>query len=172
MVAINKIFQTPAGEQKMHNLSIGEYDVVIETGPSYATKRMEASASIEKVIKAYPQLMGIAGDILLGDMDWPGAKELSERFKKTLPPNLIDDEKKMPVPPQAQAQMQQMNTMIQQLTSSLQTANTIIENKKLELASKERIELAKLQMGAEETLLKSWKRSCSIQSGTADCYSG
>lgn len=154
IVALNKIFQGPDGKNKIHDLTIGEYDVAIETGPSYATKRLEAAASMEKVIKAYPQLMGIAGDILVGAMDWAGADELAERIKKTIPPNLLEDDKKIPIPPQAQAQMQQMNTMIQSLTQSLNTANAIIENKKLELASKERIELAKLQMGAEETLLK------------------
>ena len=154
IVALNKIFQTPGGQQKMHNLAIGEYDVVVETGPSFATRRAEAAASIEKTVKAFPQLMSVASDILIKNMDWPGADELAERLKKTIDPKLLADDKANPVPPQAQAQMAQMNAMIQQLTQSLNMANQVIENKKLELASKERIELAKLQMGAEETLLK------------------
>jgi hypothetical protein len=154
IVAINKIFIGEDGNHKMHNLSVGEYDVVVETGPSYATKRMESAASIEKVIKAYPQLMQTASDILISNMDWPGASELAARLKKTIPPQLLEDDKKVPIPPQVQSQMQQMNAMIQQLTQSLTVANQVIENKKLELASKERIEMAKLQLSAEETLLK------------------
>jgi hypothetical protein len=155
LVSLNKIFNAPDGKQMIHDLSVGEYDVVVETGPSFATKRMEAAASIEKVIKAYPQLMTVASDILIGDMDWPGASELAARLKKTIPSNLLDDPKNPnPVPPQAQAQMQQMQSMIQSLSQSLTTANQIIENKKLELASKERIELAKLNVNMETTLLK------------------
>lgn len=155
IVTLNKVFQEDGGgKSKMHDLSIGEYDIVVETGPSYATRRMEAAASIEKMVKAWPQIMGAAGDIMIRNMDWPGADEVAERIKKTMPPNLLEDDKKNPIPPQAQAQMQQMNTMIQQLTQSLNMANQVIENKKLELASKERIEFAKLQMSAEELMFK------------------
>lgn len=155
MVAINQVFQNKHGGAQRHDLSIGKYDVAVETGPSYATKRMEAAASLEKVLRAYPQLMQIAGDILVQNMDWPGARELSERIKKTIPPNLLEDSKDNPVPPQAQAQMAQMGQMIQQLSEKSHELAQIIENKKLELASKERIEMAKLQMAAEQTLFKS-----------------
>ena len=154
LVALNKIFMKPNGEQKMHNLSTGEYDVIVETGPSYATKRMEMAAYSEKLVKAFPQLMQIAGDIVIGESDLPGAKEMAARIKKTIDPKLIDDDKQEPIPPRAQAQMQQMNTMITQLTQSLQTANQVIENKKLELASRERTEYAKLNVDIEKTLLK------------------
>lgn len=155
MVALNKIFEGPDGKDKMHNLAVGEYDIVVETGPSYATKRMEMAAFSEKMVKAYPQLMQIAGDLIIGESDMPGASELANRFKKTIDPKLLEDDKKAPaIPPQVQAQMQQMNQMIQQLTQSLGTANQVIENKKLELASKERIELAKLNVGIEKTLLE------------------
>jgi chaperonin cofactor prefoldin len=150
VVPINQVFHE-GPDRKMHNLSIGKYDVVVETGPSYATKRQEAANQMEKITHAYPQLMNIAGDLMLKNMDWPGASEMAERFKKTIPPNLLDDKNKQ-IPPQVQAQMQQMQQMITQLSTSLQAANQVIENKKLELASKERIELSKIQASAEETL--------------------
>lgn len=154
MTAINQIFTDKKGQSKRYDLSIGKYDVVVETGPSYATKRIEAAHSIEKVIQSYPQLMQIAGDLLISNMDWPGAKELGDRLKKTIPPDLLEDDNQPQIPPQAQAQMQQMQSMIVSLTKSLNDANQHIANKKLELASKERIEMAKLQVQAETTLLK------------------
>ena len=154
MVPINQIFGE-GPDKKHHNLGIGKYDVIVDSGPSFATRRQEAAQSIEKLIGHYPALMQVAGDLMVRNMDWPQSQEVADRLKKTIPPNLLDDGKNQPqIPPQVQAQMQQMNTMVQSLTKSLTVANGIIENKKLELASKERIEMAKLQMGAEETLLK------------------
>lgn len=153
-VAINQVFATGSGAQKRHDLSIGRYDVVVETGPSYATKRMEAAASLEKVLRAYPQMMQIAGDILVGNMDWPGARELAERIKKTIPPNLLAEDKDNPIPPQAKAQMDQMSQMIQQLSNQAHMLVQERDNKKLELASKERIEMFKVQAAIEQTLFK------------------
>lgn len=154
MVAINQVFKNAHGEEMRHDLSIGKYDAAIETGPSYATKRMEAAASLEKVLHAYPEIMKIAGDILVGNMDWPGARELSERLKKTIPPELLSNDNDDPIPPQAKAQIAQMAQVINQLSQKSHELAMLIENKKLELASKERIESAKLQMAAEITLLK------------------
>lgn len=153
MVAINQIFEE-GGQQKRHDFSIGKYDVAVETGPSYATKRMEAAASLEKVIRAYPELMKIAGDLLVQNMDWPGAHELAARLRKTIPPNLLDNDNEMPIPPHVQAQLSQAMAMLDQFSKQNAMMSDIIEKKKLELASKEKIEFAKLQMAAEIALLK------------------
>lgn len=154
MTSINQLFTDKKGNQMRYDLSVGQYDVIVETGPSYATKRIEAAHSIEKVIQSYPELMRIAGDLLIDNMDWPGAKDLAARLKKTIPPDLLQDDQQPEIPPAAQAQMQQMQQMILSLTQSLNAAKQHIENKKLELASKERIELAKIEAQIEQTLLK------------------
>lgn len=77
---------------KVYDLGAGRYDVTVSVGPSYQTKRLEAVASIMALVSAYPQVMQSCGDLLVGQMDWPMAKQLSERLKKTLPPQLLDED--------------------------------------------------------------------------------
>jgi hypothetical protein len=75
------------------NLATGQYDVTITTGTSYTTRRVEAAQAMMEAVQVFPQLMGIAGDIIAKAQDWPGAQELAERLRKTIPPNLLEGEK-------------------------------------------------------------------------------
>ncbi len=154
IIRINEVF-TYKGEDKIFDLGKGKYDVAVDTGPSFATKRQEAAASMLDLSKAAPQLMQSAGDLLVKNMDWPGATEIAERLKKTLPPGLADENKdKPPLPPEVQAQMQQMNQMIEKLTEHLNAANDTLKTKSMELESKERIEFAKLEVQLQVEQMK------------------
>lgn len=139
------------GKPLLYQLDAGKYDVTVDVGPSYASKRQEAAASMLELSKASPMVMQVAPDLLVKNMDWPGAQEIAERFKKTLPPGLADDpsKKQAPLPPQVQSQMQQMDQMIAQLTEQLHAAQDTIEMKRVELESKERIEMKKLEVQVE-----------------------
>ncbi|HUP81269.1 MAG TPA: portal protein, partial [Pirellula sp.] len=144
MVKINQETEFK-GENKFFKFDQGKYDVAIDEGPSFATKRQEAVQSMLAFVQAYPAAAQLVGDLMVKNMDWPGANEISERLKKSLPPGIADqaDEKK-PLPPQVQAQMQQMNQVIEQLTEQLVHRTKQIESKTLELESRERIEMAKI----------------------------
>lgn len=149
IVELNKIFMKN-GESVKYDLSLGEYDIAISQGPSFATKRQEAVSSMLDLVKSAPQTMQMVMDLLVKNMDWPGAQEISERLKKLLPPGIAetDADKQAPIPPQIKQQMQQMNTMIQNLSQQLSVASNEIKTKRFELESKERIEMAKLQTAA------------------------
>lgn len=137
------------GKSFLYDLSVGEYDVIVDVGPSYATKRQEAVQSMLDMSKAYPPIAQFAGDLMIKNMDWPGAQEIAERIKKMLPPQLQDQkEGQPPIPPEVQQQMQQMSQMVEQLTQQLQKAQDERDQKTLELESKERIEFAKLETQA------------------------
>ena len=106
--------QNEQGEiQKIFNLSVGRYDVVCDVGPSYATKRQESAESMIELVRSYPNIMPIAGDLLVKNLDWPGADKISERLKKMLPPQLQEAQEGQD-PQMAQAQ-QQMTQMAQQM---------------------------------------------------------
>lgn len=139
------------GKDVLYALDAGVYDVTVDVGPSFASKRQEAVASMMEVTKAYPPLAQFAGDLMVKNMDWPGAAEIADRLKKTLPPGLADDPEKKgkALPPEAQAQMQQMSQMIEQLTGKLNEASDTIQQKRIELESKERIEFKKLEVQLE-----------------------
>ncbi|MBL7545614.1 MAG: hypothetical protein JNL11_17475 [Bdellovibrionaceae bacterium] len=153
IVRINEMFNYK-GEMKKFDFSIGQYDVVCEEGPGFATKRQESQASMLELSKVSPQIMNAAPDLIVKNMDWQGASDIAERLRKTLPPGLVDDPEQKPLPPQVQAQMQQMDQMIQQLTEQLNKQNELVNTKRMELESKERVENAKLKNNLDIEMLK------------------
>lgn len=74
------------------DITVGKYDVVLDTGPSFMTQRMEAQEAMMTLIQTAPDLMGVIGDLVAKNMDWPGAHEIAERLKKTMPPELIKED--------------------------------------------------------------------------------
>lgn len=133
------------GEKVHYKLGVGKYDVSVETGPSFATKRQEAASAMIEIAKAAPNVMTVAPDLFVKNLDIPGAAEIADRLKKTLPPGIVEDPNQKPLPPEVQAQMQQMSQMIEQLTAALNEANETIRTKRLELESREKIEAMKLE---------------------------
>ncbi len=153
MVPVNQKF-SQGGKDIFHDLSAGKYDVTVTTGPSYTTKRQEAAAAMLDFTKALPQTAQIVSDLIARNMDWPGAEQIADRLKKTLPPGIADqdDKNKQPIPPQAQAQMQQMDQMIAKLTQELTAASEEIKTDKFKVDSRERIEMAKIKANLEITM--------------------
>lgn len=149
LVPINQEFQDESGQVVKHDLGAGKYDVTIDTGPSYATRRQEAATAMLELSKSIPAIGQAAPDLMLKAMDVPGASDLAERMKKTLPPNLIDDPKAKQIPPQVQAQMAQMGQMLDQATQQLNQLKDEREQKLIEIESKERIEMKKLEVQLE-----------------------
>lgn len=133
------------GKPKRFDLAnkTARYDVQVTTGPSYATKRQEAVNSILQLVQAFPQIMGVAGDLLVSYMDWHGAKEVAKRLKALLPPAVQQQEQAQngQADPQIQAKLVQVLQQNQQLANALHQAVTTIETKKMDLDSKERIAL-------------------------------
>lgn len=144
LVQINKEFQNDKGEAEIYDLTKGKYDLTVTTGPTFSTRRQEASQSMIEMTQAYPKLAEVGGDIMVRNQDWPGAQELAERLKKMLPPQLQETDENA-IPPQVQGQLEQMGQMIQMLTESLNKTQDTIDNKKAELESKERIENLKAE---------------------------
>lgn len=157
VVRINQEFEKPNGEVVNYFLSRGKYDVSVETGPSYATKRAEASFNMMEMARAYPPLMEIAGDLVTKNFDWPGATEISERMKM-LPSiaAVAKDPNQKPLPPQVQAQLAQQGQMIEQLSAQLAAATQEIQTKKFELESKERIANLNAEIKVKTELLKQY----------------
>ena len=113
------------------DLGKGKYDIVVETGPSYSTKRVEASESMMAFVQAVPAAGQVAADLIAKAQDWPLADELAERLKKALPPGFADEDdpdKMTPEQQQAKAMQAQQAQMAQQMQ---------LQGAQLELASAE-----------------------------------
>jgi CheY-like chemotaxis protein len=105
----------------IYNPGVGTYDVVVKTGPSYSTKRQEAGEAMQQMTQANPELWHVIGDLLVSNMDWPGAEEMAKRLKATLDPKVVEADSS-DIPPQVIAQMKQKDQDLQQLQQALQHA--------------------------------------------------
>lgn len=119
---------TAAAQQavsRIYDLTTGRYDVVVEAGPSFTTRREEAAMQMTELMRAYPPAAPLIADMLAKNMDWPGAEEIAARFKAMLP---------QPVQGQ-NPEVQQAQAAIQQLQQQLAQANTdkSIEARKLDI---------------------------------------
>lgn len=107
----------------IYNVGVGTYDVVCDSGPSYATKRDEAANMMLALTQANPTLFQTIGDLMMKNMDWPGAEEISKRLQMMLPPELqatAQGEKVDPGVIQAQRMMDQMAGQMEQMSQELQ----------------------------------------------------
>jgi hypothetical protein len=174
-------------DPKSPNLAVGNYDVAITTGASYTTRRVEAAQAMMEAIQVYPELMQIAGDIVVKAQDWPGAEELSERLQKTVPPQLLSDKEKaemgnqpdingmMQQQAQMQEQMQEGMQKLQQLTQENQILKTQMAAKEKEnqiahfKAETERLKvLADIAAADKEAEIDMLKHEAEIETGHLD----
>ena len=111
---------------RIYDVGVGKYDLVVTVGPSYSTKRQEAVASMLELAKTFPPLVEVAGDLLVKNMDWPGAQNIAKRLRIILPPQIqesLDEEGNSmpnPIPFQIQQQLQQLQAMNEELTNLVQ----------------------------------------------------
>ena len=118
---------------KIYNPSVGKYDVVVTTGPSYMTKRQEAMDAMSQILQGNPNLWAVAGDLFVKNMDWPGADEMAERLRKTIDPAVLADQDEDPALQAAQQQMQAMGQEMEQMFQMLQNVNQSMEAQKLRI---------------------------------------
>jgi len=102
----------------LNDVTVGQYDVVMDTGPGYNSKRAEAVDSMMSLLGADPSLMQQAGDLIFRNMDFPGADIIADRLAAVNPLSQIDE--KSEVPPQAQMMIAQGKQQIQQLQQQIQ----------------------------------------------------
>lgn len=76
--------------QKIYDLTVGKYDVVVSIGPSYTTQRDESASMMMEFLKVVPMAGPVIADLVAKNMDWPGADEITKRLKALLPPGMAD----------------------------------------------------------------------------------
>lgn len=130
--AVNKIEQDGVVIEKIYNPGVGKYDVVATTGPGYATKRQEALEAMAQLLQGNPQLWQVAGDLFVKNMDWPGAQEMSKRFKKTIDPKLLSEGDDNPALQAANQQIQAMGQEMEQMHQMITNIGKSFESQTLQ----------------------------------------
>ena len=151
LVTINEAKQNEQGVwEVLHDTTIGQYDVVMETGPGYNSKRQAAVEAMMPLFTGNPDLFQMAGDLMFRNMEFPGAEVIADRLAAANPLAQIDE--KSDIPPQVQMQLAQGKQQVQQLTQQLQA---------MQLAMKQRQDIEQVKQEAEtkRVLIKETNRA-------------
>ena len=111
----------------LNDVTVGEYDVVMDTGPGYNSKRQEASDAMMQLFAAEPQLIQVAGDLLVRNMDFPGADVIADRMAVNNPLAQLDD--MSDIPPAIQMKLKQGQAQVQALTQQLQQMQLMVKQR-------------------------------------------
>jgi len=136
-------------EVKSFNPKLGRYEVTVTIGPSFATKRVEASRGMLEFGKFFPAAAPMIADLVAKNQDWPEAEQLATRLAKALPPGMadIDDSDLSP----------QVKAMLQGLKQQLEQANQEKQQLMLQINSQDKdraIAQDKIDKDYEAKLLK------------------
>lgn len=94
------------GFEQVFDLTVGKYDVTVESGPSYTTKRDEAREGMAQMMQSAPQIVPLVADLFAASQDWPQKEKIAKRLQAILPPEIKAQEEeetgdgKMPMAPQ------------------------------------------------------------------------
>lgn len=111
----------------LNDVTVGKYDVVMETGPGYNSKREAAVEAMMPLVGANQKLFEVAGDLVFRNMDFPGADTIADRLAAINPLAQIDE--KSDVPPQVQMQLAQNKQQMQQMQQQLQQMQMMIKQR-------------------------------------------
>ena len=160
LVNINQPSQDDQGVYKvMHDMTVGQYDVVMDTGPGFNSKRQAAVDAMMPLVNGNPELFKVAGDLVFRNMDFPGADVIADRLAASNPMSQIDD--KSPVPPQVQMQLKQNQAQMQQMQEQMQQMQMVI---------KQRQDIEQVRQDAEtkRTLIKETNRAHGLELTNAE----
>jgi hypothetical protein len=111
----------------VYRLDVGKYDLVVTTGPSFTTKRQEASEFLTNALQSAraPEMSVVLTYLALKSNDWAGADEATEMVKKMLPPGLLPadgQDQQQELPPEVKAMMDQLKHAVGQAHGQLEAA--------------------------------------------------
>ena len=111
----------------LNDMTVGQYDVVMDTGPGYNSKRQEAVDSMMPILAADPSLMQTCGDLVFRNMDWPGADVIADRLAAANPLAQIDEHSD--IPPQVQMQLAQAKKQVADMQQQMEAMQMMIKQR-------------------------------------------
>jgi Phage P22-like portal protein len=91
-VTINKTVGNLGDPFIINDISQGKFDIRVKTAPSFVSAREQAKEALTQLVASQPELMAVIGDLYFESMDFPGAKKIAARLKKTMDPKLLGDD--------------------------------------------------------------------------------
>jgi hypothetical protein len=129
-------------------IEVGDYDIDINTGPSFAVQKDMALEFFQQTLQASPQLFPLIADLWAKNLDIQYQEQIVERFKTIVPPQILAKEEGKELPPQPpspQEQAMQMEMKMKQAELQEKQAELQLRADQHQL-DRERHQLEKLQM--------------------------
>jgi hypothetical protein len=137
--------------QVWNDISVGQFDLEVTTGPAFATKRLEAADKLMKLAQAMPDKMAVAIDLLVKSLDIPYGEKIAERMGLAFIPPGMDADLDKKRAEMAQAQGPQQPDPMQEL--AVAGAMEEVRNKAADTAKKlaetDKIEAQTAQVGQD-----------------------
>jgi hypothetical protein len=150
VVTVNQQYHDEkTGMDRLYDLTCGEYDVVVDTSTAYETKRIESLDILSKFMTSFPPAAQAIGDLLAKNLDIPEAREMADRLRRMVPPNLLED----PNQPDNGIDEAQVRAIIADL-EALQQQLKMTESEKAQLEQMLGQATAELKSKQEETQVK------------------
>lgn len=153
-ITLNKLIgETENGEPIRENaLDDEDYDIEIDTGPSFAVQRDIALEYFQATTATNPQVFNLIADLWADNLDIQQREQVKERLKTLVPPDVLaKSEGNPPPPPQPNPQAQLMQMEIQSKMAEIKN-----KQEKLELEKQQHeLEKAELLLKAQEIQLDS-----------------
>lgn len=145
----------------IYQLGVGKYDVVCDVGASYSSKRQETADKLIEVVQAQPELMAVVGDLIFEALDLPMGKEIADRLKSQMPPELLGED------PMAE-KLKAADAAMQQLQDQLMTYQAALDNKKKDTEFEQHIEVKKLDIENRKLAIEAQKTAAEIEKMRAE----
>ena len=140
----------------LNRIETGEFDVEIDTGPSFAVQKEIALEMFAQTLQAFPQAFPLIADLWAANLDIQFCPQIKERFKTLVPPEILAKESGQPAqpkPPSPQDQAMQMQTQLAQAELQLKQQQVQERGAKLQLEQQQHeLDKAKLAMDAQKMM--------------------
>ena len=127
-----------------NDIGVGDFDVEINSGPSFAVQKEVALEFFQETMANNPQIFPLIADLWAGNLDIQQMEQVKERLKTLVPPKIIAKEEGKELPPQGPNPQEMM------MQAELQAKMAEVKNKQAEV----QVKMQKVQLEQEELELK------------------
>ena len=136
--------------KRIYRVNTGKYDVTVNVGPSYASKRQETVQLMLELARVMPQTMAAGADLLVQSIDGPNMDKLAKRLRKAMG---IEDEEASP----EQMALQQASKAVEMLQGQLGEMEKRLQDKMRSENMDYDIERRKLQLDERKVSIDEFK---------------
>ena len=135
-----------------YDLTKGEYDIIVTTGPAFSSKRQAAYDALKGIMDAIPNAP--IGDLVAGQVDSPIARQASARLKAMLPPEILaatgEDNQNDMAPKELVQKVQSENAQLQIALKKMDAEKAELEAKLHQVMDDSIVQLKKAHMEDEQ----------------------